>query len=247
MFPLKDDVPSRSAPLITIVLIVVNVLVYAYEFFLWADPGLDAAGRAHADRLYESFVYEFGLVPCRLTDSCPGELAGTLAGAPAPWVTVFTSMFVHGGWFHLGGNMLYLWIFGDNVEDAMGKPRFLVFYLVCGVGAALAQSLVTSGSAVPMVGASGAVSGALGAYLVLYPHARVWTLVVFGFFWRVVPIPALVVLGFWIVVQALNGILTFGRGEPGGVAFLAHVGGFLAGMALVGLFRRREPSLYPKA
>jgi membrane associated rhomboid family serine protease len=162
-------------------------------------------------------------------------------------VTVFTSMFVHGGWFHVGGNMLYLWIFGDNVEDAMGKLRFTVFYLACGVGAALAQSLATSGSAVPMVGASGAVSGALGAYLILYPHARVWTLVVFGFFWRVVPIPALVVLGFWIVVQALNGILTFGSGEPGGVAFLAHVGGFVAGMALVGLFRRREPSLYPRA
>jgi membrane associated rhomboid family serine protease len=246
VFPLKDDVPSRSAPVVTIVLIALNVLVYLYEFLLWADPKSGGPGSAYSARLYEGFIYEFGLVPCRLTDSCPGALAGMLAGAPAPWLTVFTSMFVHGGLFHVGGNMLYLWIFGDNVEDAMGKGRFIVFYLVCGVGAAAAQFLASSGSPVPMVGASGAVSGALGAYLVLYPHARVWTLIIFGFFWRIVPIPALVVLGFWIVVQALNGILTFGSGEPGGVAFLAHVGGFVAGMGLVRVFRRREPFLYPR-
>jgi membrane associated rhomboid family serine protease len=143
--------------------------------------------------------------------------------------------------------MLYLWIFGDNVEDVMGKGRFLGFYLVCGTVAAAAQSVGDPTSPVPLVGASGAVSGALGAYLVLFPHARVWTLLVIGFFWRVVPIPALIVLGFWIVVQALNGVFTFGRGEPGGVAFMAHVGGFVAGMVLVSLFRRREPSLYPRS
>jgi len=247
VIPLKDDIPSRSVPAVTIALIVVNLVVYLYEFLLWAGPVADEAGVARAPQLYEAFVYEFGLVPCRFTDSCPGSLAGMLAGAPAPWFTVLTSMFVHAGFFHVGGNMLYLWIFGDNVEDVMGKGRFLGFYLVCGTLAAAAQSVGDPTSPVPLVGASGAVSGALGAYLVLFPHARVWTLLVIGFFWRVVPIPALIVLGFWIVVQALNGVFTFGRGEPAGVAFMAHVGGFVAGMVLVSLFRRREPSLYPRS
>jgi membrane associated rhomboid family serine protease len=165
-----------------------------------------------------------------------------LAGAPPPWLTIFTSMFLHGGLFHVGGNMLYLWIFGNNVEDAMGRLRYLLFYLVCGVAAAVAQYLSSPHSPVPMIGASGAVSGTLGAYLLLYPHARVWTLVIFGFFWRLVPVPAVIVLGFWIVVQVLNGLITFGgggAGAGGGVAFLAHVGGFVAGMALVLPFRRR--------
>jgi membrane associated rhomboid family serine protease len=193
-------------------------------------------------------VFEFGFVPCRLGDVCPASLSTALAAAPAPWLTIFTSMFVHGGLFHVAGNMLYLWIFGNNVEDAMGKLRFLVFYLLCGVAAALAQYVADPASRVPMVGASGAISGALGAYLVLFPGARVWTLVVFGFFWRLVPVPALIVLGFWIVVQVLNGLLTFGQafggGEGGGVAFLAHVGGFVAGMALVFVFRRQPRIAY---
>jgi membrane associated rhomboid family serine protease len=158
-------------------------------------------------------------------------------------------MFMHGGLFHVAGNMLYLWIFGNNVEDSMGKIRFLLFYLLCGAAAALAQYAADPASRVPMVGASGAISGALGAYLVLFPGARVWTLVVFGFFWRLVPVPALIVLGFWIVVQVLNGLITFGQsfgsgGEGGGVAFLAHVGGFVAGMALVFLFRRQPRIAY---
>ncbi|PYM63480.1 MAG: rhomboid family intramembrane serine protease [Candidatus Rokuibacteriota bacterium] len=237
MFPLKDDVPSRSFPLVTVALIVVNVLVYLYEAALGFDPIRGA-------RLYEAFVLEFGLVPCRLTASCPPALSTALAGAPDPWLTVLTSMFVHGGLFHVGGNMLYLWIFGDNVEDAMGRGRFLVFYLLCGGAAAAAQSLANPASSVPMVGASGAVSGALGAYLILYPNARVWTLIIFGFFWRVVPIPALIVLGFWIVVQVLNGLLTFGHDRVGGVAFLAHIGGFVAGMILVNVLRQRSRILY---
>ncbi len=235
MFPLKDDVPSRSLPVVTVTLIVLNVLVYLYEFFLGAGRG--------GDRLYEQFIYEFGLIPCRVSGSCPAQLSTALTGAPSPLVTVFTAMFVHGGFFHVGGNMLYLWIFGDNVEDAMGKGRFLLFYLACGVIAAAAQYFQSPHAPVPMVGASGAVSGALGAYLVLYPHARVWTLVILGFFWRIVPIPALIVLGFWIIVQAVNGIVTFGQSE-GGVAFLAHVGGFVAGMVLVSLFRQRTRLLY---
>ncbi len=244
MFPLKDDVPTQSFPLVTIALIVANVLVYLYEFVLGFPAEGSRAAASAAERAYQAFVYEFGLIPCRLGDVCPARFGTALAAAPPPWLTVFTSMFVHGGLFHVGGNMLYLWIFGDNVEDAMGKVRFLVFYLVCGVAAAFAQYLSDPRSAVPMVGASGAVSGALGAYLLLYPSARVWTLVIFGFFWRLVPIPAMVVLGFWIVVQVLNGLFTFGSGEPGGVAFLAHVGGFVAGMALVFLFRQQPRIAY---
>jgi membrane associated rhomboid family serine protease len=240
MLPLKDDVPSRSFPVVTVWLIAMNVIVYAYEFFLSfpADPTL-AASRSAAARAFQGFVLEFGLVPCRLAASCPPKLFTQLAGAPSPWITVFTSMFVHGGLLHVGGNMLYLWIFGNNVEDATGRSRFLGFYLLCGVVAAGAQWLQNPSSTVPMVGASGAVSGTLGAYLLLHPHARVWTLIVFGFFWRIVPVPAVIVLGFWIVVQAVNSVLTFGRGEGGGVAFLAHVGGFVAGLVLIGVFRRR--------
>ena len=146
-------------------------------------------------------------------------------------------MFVHGGLLHVGGNMLYLWIFGKNVEDSMGHGRFVAFYLVCGLAAAAAQYLQNPASAVPMVGASGAVSGTLGAYLVLHPHARIWTLVIFGFFVRVIPVPALVVLGFWVVLQFANSVFTFGRGDTGGVAFLAHLGGFIVGLLLINVFR----------
>jgi membrane associated rhomboid family serine protease len=146
-------------------------------------------------------------------------------------------MFMHGGLFHIAGNMLYLWIFGNNVEDTLGHGRYLVFYLASGVAAALAQTAVGPDSAVPMVGASGAISGVLGAYLLLFPHARVTTVIIFGFFWRLVQIPAVVVLGFWIVVQVLNGLGSFGA--SGGVAFFAHIGGFLAGMGLLFVLRPR--------
>jgi membrane associated rhomboid family serine protease len=244
VLPLKDDVPTRSFPAVTVAIIAANLLVYLYELALAPPFAPSRVAAAAAERAYEAFVFEFGLVPCRLGGVCPARLATALAGAPDPWLTVFTSMFVHGGLFHVGGNMLYLWIFGNNVEDSMGKGRFLVFYLLCGVAAAAAQYLSDPRSAVPMVGASGAVSGTLGAYLILHPNARVWTLIIFGFFWRVVPIPALIVLGFWIVVQVLNGIITFGGGEPGGVAFLAHVGGFVAGMALILVFRQRPDIAY---
>jgi rhomboid family protein len=244
MFPLKDDVPTQSFPLITVTLIVINVAIYLYEFFLGLPASSSRTATLEAERVYEHFVYEFGLVPCRVAQTCPARLSTMLAGAPPPWLTVLTSMFLHGGLFHVGGNMLYLWIFGNNVEDAMGRPRFVAFYLVCGVTAAVAQYLSDPGSAVPMIGASGAVSGALGAYLLLYPSARVWTLVGFGFFWRMVPVPAVLWIGFWIVVQVVNAAFTFGRGEPGGVAFLAHLGGFLAGMILVFPLRRSPHLAY---
>jgi rhomboid family protein len=236
VLPLKDDVRTRSFPGVSVSLIAVNAVIYLYEFFLWFEPA--TPGRPPlGEQLYAQFVAEFGLIPCRFGDVCPLNLETALAGAPAPTLTIFTSMFVHGGLLHVGGNMLYLWIFGKNVEDSMGHGRFVAFYLVCGLAAATAQYLQNPASAIPMVGASGAVSGTLGAYLLLHPHARIWTLVVFGFFVRVIPVPALVVLGFWVVLQFANGVFTFGRGDTGGVAFLAHLGGFVAGLLLINVFR----------
>jgi membrane associated rhomboid family serine protease len=239
VLPLKDNVPTRTFPVVSVALIAVNLAVYLYQFFLWFDPA--SAGRPTlGSQLYEQFVLEFGLVPCRFGDICPPRLDTALAEATAPMLTIFTSMFAHGGWLHVGGNMLYLWIFGKNVEDSMGHGRFLVFYLICGMAAAAAQYLQNPASAIPMIGASGAVSGTLGAYILLHPHARIWTLVIFGFFVRTIPVPAFVVLGFWVVLQFANSLLTFARGDTGGVAFLAHVGGFLAGLLLIGVFRRPQ-------
>ena len=232
MIPLRDDVPSRSLPIVTFVLIGLNVAAYVYQLSL--GFAVDPAGRAAA----EAFVFEFGATPCRLTATCDrGDF-------PSPYVTVFTSMFLHGSPLHVGGNMLYLWIFGDNVEDTLGHARFLVFYLLSGVAAAVAQTITSPASTIPMIGASGAVSGVLGAYLLLFPYATILTLMIFGFFVRSVHIPAVIVLGFWIVLQPINGWLTvsasaMGRGESGGVAWFAHIGGFLAGMVLLLLFRPR--------
>ncbi len=228
MFPLKDDNPSSTAPVVTVALIVLNALVFVYQISLQAG-GPDGARAAQA------FIEEFGLVPCRLTGAC--RVGPEL---PLPVVTIFTSMFMHGGLFHIGGNMLYLWIFGNNVEDTLGHTRYLIFYLLSGIAAALAQTVVGPSSLVPMVGASGAISGVLGAYLVLFPGAHVTTLIVLGFFFRLVQIPAMVVLGFWIVLQVLNGLGSFGA--SGGVAFFAHIGGFVAGMGLLFVLRPRTRS-----
>jgi membrane associated rhomboid family serine protease len=231
MIPLKDDIPSQHPPVVTILLIAVNVAAFLYQISLEmaAPPG---AVRG-ALRPAEAFVFEFGVIPCRLTGSCPYDF-------PHPMVTIFTSMFLHGGLAHIIGNMLYLWIFGDNVEDTLGHGRFLVFYLACGVAAAAGQTMVSPDSRVPMIGASGAVSGVLGAYLLLFPYARIYTLLTFGFFIRFVQVPALVGLGFWIVVQFVSGFLTLGM-PGGGVAWFAHIGGFLAGLALLFVFRPRSP------
>jgi membrane associated rhomboid family serine protease len=234
MIPLRDDVPSRSAPVVTILIIVLNILVYLYELSL-AGSG-DGTGRNAA----EAFIVEFGATPCRLTGACAG-----LDDFPSPLATVFSSMFMHSiNPMHVIGNMLYLWIFGDNVEDTLGHGRFLVFYLLAGVAAAVGQTLASPRSSVPMIGASGAVSGVLGAYIILFPYASILTLVTFGFFWRMVHIPALVVLGFFIVMQLLFGLLTVsastGGAESGGVAWFAHIGGFLAGVVLLFLLRPRK-------
>jgi membrane associated rhomboid family serine protease len=228
MFPLKDDVPTSTTPVVTIALIAVNILVFCYQLAL-QGPAASEGARATRD-----FIFEFGLVPCRLTGSCE---AGTSVLPPV--LTVFTSMFLHGGLLHLGGNMLYLWIFGNNVEDTLGHARFVVFYVAAGAVAAVAQTALSVSSSVPVIGASGAVSGVLGAYLLLFPRANVLTLLVLGFFIRIVRIPAVVVLGFWFAVQFVSGLLAWtgstGRGE---VAWFAHLGGFVGGMGLLFLLRR---------
>jgi membrane associated rhomboid family serine protease len=228
VIPLKDDVPSRTVPFITLTLIGLNLLAFLYQLSLQMglEPGVQRAA--------EDFVREFGVTPCRLTGQCrvPED-------APPPVSTIFTSMFLHGGLLHLGGNMLYLWIFGNNVEDTLGHGRFVVLYAASGIAAALAQTLVNPASGIPMVGASGAVSGVLGAYLLLFPYATVLTLVTFGFFWRFIHLPAVIVLGLWIVFQFLSGYVSLGGAAEGGVAFFAHIGGFFAGMALLFVLRPR--------
>jgi membrane associated rhomboid family serine protease len=233
VFPLKDDNPTRSTPVITIGLIILNALGYAYQVSLWG-------GGPDGEHAFQLFLNEFGLVPCRLTGACRAAL-----DLPSPTLTIFTSMFMHGGLVHIGGNMLYLWIFGNNVEDTLGHGRFLLFYVGAGAAAAAGQTLASPGSAIPMIGASGAVSGVLGAYLLLFPYATILTLVTFGFFVRFVRVPALIVLGLWILVQLVNGYITFsarspGRPETGGVAWFAHIGGFLAGMLLLFLLKPRR-------
>ncbi len=216
MFPLKDDIPLRRTPFITIACIAANIAVFAWQLF--------GAGSMHRA------VYLLGVIPAHLLASVdPGAVP---SGAfVATFATVFTSMFAHGSLLHLGGNMLFLWIFGNNVEDAMGRGRFIGFYLLCGVAAVFAQILAAPGSEIPMVGASGAIAGVLGAYLLLFPHARVLTLVPIFIFIRLIWIPAIFFLGIWFLFQLLGGLGS--PSETGGVAFWAHVGGFVAGLLLV--------------
>jgi len=220
VIPLYDDNPTERPPIVTVSLIVACVLV-----FLW-----EISGGAQA---MQAKIYALGMIPAVVFGHA--RLADALAWVP-PAATVFTSMFLHGGWMHLIGNMLYLWIFGNNVEDAMGHRRFLLFYLLCGVAAAGAQAAMDPQSEIPMVGASGAISGVLGAYLLLYPQARVLVLIPLGWFTRIVPLPAAIVLGFWFVFQLLNALLA--PAGQGGVAFMAHIGGFIAGMVLLRFFVR---------
>ncbi len=217
MIPLKDDNPARTAPLVTVALILVNIAVFVYELLL-------------PPQAREVFVGSMGVVPHELTGATLRNPEALLHGG----TTLFTAMFVHGGLAHVAMNMLYLWIFGNNIEDVVGHGRFLVFYLVCGLLASFSQVAVSPGSDVPMIGASGAISGVLGAYAIMFPTARVQTLLFFVFFIRVVPIPAIIVLGFWFLLQLLNA----GPANPGGVAVFAHIGGFVAGLILIAGFRR---------
>ncbi|RRQ20967.1 rhomboid family intramembrane serine protease [Thiohalobacter thiocyanaticus] len=227
MFPLKDDNPAELPPIITVALIAACVLVFFWQLSL---------GQAQ-----QAAVFAFGTVPAVLFGLA--ELPPELQLIPAE-LTLFTSMFMHGGWMHIIGNMLYLWIFGNNVEDAMGHVRFIVFYLVCGLVAVLAHALPGPESTVPMIGASGAISGVLGAYLLLYPHARVLVAIPFGFIIQTFYLPAVAVLGLWFVIQLLSSATT--AGEGGGVAWGAHIGGFVAGMLLVPLFKQRGVPLWQR-
>lgn len=220
--PLYDDNPTRRTPVVTLALIVLCVLVYGWQASL-------------GPREEDLAVYAYGVVPAVLFGYA--ELPDALQVVP-PWATVVTSMFLHGGVLHLGGNMLYLWIFGNNVEDSMGRGRFALFYLLCGTAAALAQSLASPLSEVPMLGASGAIGGVLGAYLVLHPRANVRVLMWIIIFVRLINVPALIVLGVWFAGQLLSGVTT-PTSDAGGVAFWAHIGGFVAGALLVLPFRRR--------
>jgi membrane associated rhomboid family serine protease len=223
LFPFRDNNPTRIMPVVTIALVAMNALVFLYQLTLQGGAA-------------QRFIYSFGMIPAVLLGGA--ELPPELAAVPA-WATVFSSMFMHGGIMHIVGNMLFLWVFGNNVEDAMGHVRFIVFYLVCGIAAALTQGLSDTSSEIPMIGASGAVSGVLGAYLVLHPRAQVHSLLFLGIFIRVIALPAMAVLGIWFVLQLVSATMIRSEGE-GGVAFLAHIGGFIAGAVLVFLFRSRR-------
>lgn len=222
MIPLHDDNPISIQPVVTVALIVACVVAFLWQVSL-GDEG------------FQRVVYGLGLIPAVLFGTA--ELSAELAMAPAT-LTIVSSMFLHGGWMHLIGNMLYLWIFGNNIEDAMGHGRFIVFYLLCGVAAALAQALSAPATQIPMIGASGAVSGVLGAYLLLFPHARVQMVVPIGFVLHTFRLPAMIVLGLWIGFQLLNSAMS--SGGEGGTAWFAHIGGFVAGMALIPLFKHRH-------
>ena len=217
MIPLRDDNPTTLRPVITVGLIVLCVMVFFWQLSL--GPSVEQA------------ILMLGVVPAALLGQ-----ADNLTALP-PAATIVTSLFLHGGWMHLAGNMLYLWIFGNNVEDSMGHLRFLLFYLACGAVAVLAQALPAPASAIPMIGASGAISGVLGAYLLLYPRARVLVLIPLGALSRLVHLPAMLVLGFWFGLQLLSALLT-DPGQPG-VAFGAHAGGFVAGLLFIPVFKRR--------
>jgi membrane associated rhomboid family serine protease len=214
MFPLRDTQPSNSKPVVTVLLIVINVLVFLFEF------SLEPYSR-------NEFISAYGMVPDHFN-----------------FFSLLTSMFLHGGWMHVLGNMWFLWIFGDNIEDILGSGKYLIFYLLCGAAAGLTQYVVNPYSRIPTVGASGAIAGVMGAYMIKFPHSRILSLVTVLIFFTTFEIPAWIMLIYWFVIQFFSGVGSIGFShvsEGGGVAFFAHVGGFLAGMALIGLMAPRQP------
>lgn len=228
MIPLHDDNPTSLKPYVTYALIASCTLVFLWQLSL-------GGGGARA-------IYGLGVIPAVLLEN--KLLDPSLVMVP-PVMTVITSMFLHGGWMHLIGNMLYLWIFGNNVEDAMGHGRFVAFYLLCGITAVFAQVLPDPASTTPMIGASGAISGVLGAYVLLYPHARVLVAIPFGFYIHTMRLSAAWVLGFWFVMQLLSSVLA--GGQQGGVAFRAHLGGFIIGTVLIPFFKHKHVRLFHPA
>jgi membrane associated rhomboid family serine protease len=230
MFPIRDENPQLTVPLVTCAIIGLNVVAWLLLQGLGSEPALTRS------------VCQLGLIPA--------DLLGTIDRARIPpdfpcsidgesnWLTVLTSMFMHGSWMHIIGNMWFLWIFGGNVEDSMGHARFAIFYVLCGVAAAAAQVIVNAASPIPMVGASGAIGGVMGAYIVLYPRVHVHLLFLLGFYVTTFAVPAVAMLGYWIVLQLISGVVSIGGGA--GVAFWAHVGGFAAGAVLVLLFKNES-------
>ena len=254
MLPIKDDIPTRRFPILTVAIIAICCAVYfIFERGLW---DLGAIGNER--------VLEFGAIPYEITHPgsdcaeaagqvvCEGQpgVSGTAPEQAPWWVTIFTSMFMHGSLLHLGGNMLFLWIFGNNIEDSMGELRFIAFYLLGGLAAIGAQVLVDPDAAVPTVGASGAIAAVLGGYALLYPRARVITVVFIIILFTIIELPALLVLGFWILIQLWLGTSELGSqtaGGGGGVAYFAHIGGFVFGLIAIKLFANRVHDDYERA
>jgi membrane associated rhomboid family serine protease len=248
VFPLKDNIPTDRTPVVTIALIVLNVLAY----FLWQDGQLLGGPD-------DQHVVDYGAIPYEITHTgdhcdlapdgrlaCEGQegVSGAADDQPATGLTVLTSMFMHGSILHLGGNMLFLWIFGNNIEDAMGSPKFIAFYLLGGVAALALQVAIDTDAAVPTIGASGAVAAVLGGYLLMFPRARVVTVIFIVIFFTVVELPALLVLGLWFVQQLLFGVYELSEpvGGGGGVAYFAHIGGFAFGLLTIRLLAERRKS-----
>ncbi|MDP2209078.1 MAG: rhomboid family intramembrane serine protease [Bacteroidota bacterium] len=222
MIPLRDINPHRTFPIVNYVLIGVNVIIFLLQISL--------------GKSYEAAIYQFGLVPVRLMNDVQMFDFGLMTVLP-----VFSSMFMHGGWMHLIGNMLFLHVFGDNIEDRLGHIRYIFFYLLAGVGGAAGQIIINPISAIPMVGASGAIAGVLGAYILMFPRAKILTLIPIFFFIQFVELPAFLFLGIWFLMQLLSGTLSLGiGGDAGGVAWWAHIGGFVAGATLLFVFRKRK-------
>lgn len=234
MFPLQDENPTELTPVVTYIIIALNVAV-------WLLVQQGGAGEGFLQSLCT-----FGAIPADITGGLQtGEILQLAPEAVCQvgglgWLTILTSMFMHGGWMHLIGNMWFMWVFGNNIEDSMGHIRFILFYLLCGIVASIAHIATDPGSAIPTVGASGAISGVMGAYLVLYPKVRVKTLFFFVVFIRIFLLPAWVMLLYWFGLQLFSGLGSFGAAEGGGVAFWAHIGGFVAGVVLIKLFQRPQ-------
>ncbi|MCX8057619.1 MAG: rhomboid family intramembrane serine protease [Ignavibacteria bacterium] len=230
MIPLKDDIPSRSYPIVNVTLIVINVIAFFFELSL-------------GDKL-EPFLKQYGVIPIKYFYSGIRLEDGSviLFSLEEKIIPLFTSMFLHGGWLHLISNMLYLWIFGDNVEDRMGHFRYILFYILCGLAAAGAHIITNPESDIPTIGASGAIAGVLGGYMLLYPYARVVVVIPILFFWDIIKLPALLVLGFWFVTQIFQGTLALAveSSATGGVAWWAHIGGFVFGMFAVHIFKKQS-------
>jgi membrane associated rhomboid family serine protease len=260
VFPLRDNIPTQRFAFVTLLLILLNVGVFLYE---QSRPTVAVPQYPNGPPVlvsgFDEITAEWGFVPCEVQNSCRypnlavlparnGQAVPVRVPSHSVWETMITSMFLHGGWLHLGGNMLFLWIFGNNVEDSMGRLRYIVFYLLCGILAGLAQFAVDPASDVPNIGASGAIAGVLGGYFLLYPRARVLTAVFLFVIFTVIEVPAVFVLGAWFLLQFYEGstalVGTASQGG-GGVAYWAHIGGFVAGLALIHLFARRRNTPTP--